>query len=180
MDPFIGQIVMFAGNFAPRGWAFCWGQTLSIQQNSALFAILGTTYGGNGQSTFQLPNLSSRVPVGAQGTGLPLVNLGEQAGTTTVTLNTLQLPPHVHTVSAPMASTSPGTLQAPVAGALLAQSNQRDAQYIDGANPGTTVPLGNAVNNTGIAGGSQPVPIMQPYLGIHFIIALQGVFPSRN
>jgi microcystin-dependent protein len=174
MEPFIGMITMFAGNFAPRGWAYCAGQTLAISQNPALFSILGTTYGGNGQTTFQLPNLMGRVPVGAgQGPGLPFVTLGEQSGTPTITLNLQQLPQHTHPT---IASTSAGTLQAPATGAFLAQSNQRDAQYVEASGVGTTVPLGGS----SIAGGSQPISIMQPYLGINFIIALEGIFPSRN
>lgn len=190
MDPFIGQIVMFAGNFAPRGWAFCQGQILAIQQNVALFSILGTTYGGNGQSTFQLPNLSSRVPVGTgQGPGLEPFVLGQVGGTHNTTLTSSNMPIHTHPATVTpngsiMASTSAGTLQAPITGSLLAQSNQRDSQYIDSASAGTTVPLGgNAPAPTvtiGQAGGSIPFSIMQPYLAMNFIIALEGVFPSRN
>lgn len=186
MEPFIGMITMFAGNFAPRGWALCQGQILSIAQNTALFSILGTTYGGNGQTTFGLPNLSGRVPTGTGlGVGLPFVTLGEMAGTPTNTLLITNMPAHNHTATvsnSTTASTSAGTLQAPTAGSLLAQSNQRDAQYIESANAGTTVLLGGSQANVtvGIAGGSQPFSITQPYLGLNFIIALEGIYPSRN
>lgn len=186
MEVFIGLITIFAGNFAPRGWAFCQGQILSIAQNTALFSLLGTTYGGNGQTTFALPDLRGRVPTGAgQGPGLPLVNQGEAAGSPTATLLITNMPAHTHTAtvtSSTAASTSAGTLQAPLPGSLLAQSNQRDAQYIEPANAGTTVPLGGGQANVtvGIAGGTQPFPITQPYLGLNFIIALEGIYPSRN
>lgn len=186
MEPFIGLITMFGGNFAPRGWAFCQGQILSIAQNTALFSILGTTYGGNGQTTFALPDLRGRVPTGTgQGPGLLLVNQGEMAGSPTNTLLITNMPAHNHTATASggtAASTSVGTLQAPTAGSLLAQSNQRDAQYIELENAGTAVLLGgNQTNvNIGITGGSQPFSITQPYLGLNFIIALEGIYPSRN
>jgi len=189
MEVFIGLITIFAGNFAPRGWAICQGQILPIAQNTALFSLLGTTYGGNGQTTFALPDLRGRVPVGmGQGPGTFNIPQGEAAGSPTATLSTLNMPMHTHTAtvtptSGIMASTSAGTLQAPLPGSLLAQSNQRDAQYIESANAGATVPLGgaSAPNVTlGQAGGSQAFPIMQPYLGLNFIIALEGIYPSRN
>src|ERR1041384_4599952 len=105
MDPFIGQIIMFAGNFAPQGWAFCAGQLMSISQNTALFSILGTTYGGNGQTTFALPALRSRTPVGpGQGPGLSNITLGEVSGTETVTLLTTQMPAHTHSLNGVNAS----------------------------------------------------------------------------
>lgn len=186
MEAFLGLITIFAGNFAPRGWAFCQGQILSIAQNTALFSLLGTTYGGNGQTTFALPDLRGRVPTGTgQGPGLPPVNQGEIAGSPTTTLLITNMPAHNHTATASSstaASTSAGTLQAPTASSLLAQSNQRDAQYIEAANAGTTVLLGGGQTNVtvGIAGGSQPISILQPYLGLNFIIALEGIYPSRN
>lgn len=173
MDLYMGQIVMFAGNFAPRGSAFCNGQLMPINQNTALFSLLGTTYGGDGVTTFGLPDLRGRVPVGTGSTGFINVALGEQSGTTTVTLTTPQLPPHSHNT---LASTAPGTLQAPAVGAYLAQSNQRDAQYIGSTDAGSPVPL--AVG--GSVGNAQPVPIMQPYLGINFVIVVSGIYPSRN
>ena len=177
-EPFIAEIKMFGGNFAPRGYAYCAGQILAIAQNSALFALLGTTYGGNGQVTFGLPDLRGRVPVGqGQGPGLSPVQLGQVGGTETVTLTAAQLPPHMHSVNQ-TASPNPGTLNVPTTGSMLAQSNQRDAQFIAAGDAGTPV-LMNTIN-TGLVGGGQSIPIMQPYLGINFIIALEGIFPSRN
>lgn len=178
-EPFIGEIVMFAGNFAPRGWAFCQGQLLSIAQNTALFSILGTTYGGNGQTTFGLPDLRGRVPVGAgQGPGLPSVTLGEMAGAPTHSLISSEMPAHNHTVGA---STSPGNTANP-SGNLLAVgqvsaggNTETVSSYVTGA-PNVAL---NAQTG-GIAGGSQPHNNMQPYLGMNYIIAIQGIFPSRN
>ena len=181
MELYLGQIVMFAGNFAPRGYAFCNGQILSIAQNSALFAILGTTYGGNGTSTFALPNLAGRMPIGVgQSAGSENVVLGQVGGSASITLNPGQLPMHNHSLPAPVASTSAGTLQAPSNGAMLAQSNQRDAQYIPGAEAGgTQVSLAGATT-TGTTGNSLPISTISPYQGINFIIVTQGIFPSRN
>lgn len=174
-EPFIAEIRMFAGNYAPRGWAFCWGQIMSISQNTALFSLLGTTYGGNGQTTFGLPDLRGRVPVGTgQGPGLYPITLGEQSGSPTHTLIITEMPAHNHPVSV-SASSELGTLDTPANGAMLAISNQRNAQY---------APSGAAnvqmAGTAGIAGGSQPFSIMQPYLGMNYIIALEGIFPSRN
>ncbi|MEF9963207.1 MAG: tail fiber protein [Comamonas sp.] len=185
MDAFMGLITIFGGSFAPRGWAFCNGQLIAISQNTALFSLLGTTYGGNGQTTFALPDLRGRVPLGTgQGPGLDLFVWGQVGGTPNTSLTIQNMPMHNHTAtttSGPAASTSAGTLQTPAAGSLLAQSNQRDAQYIEAANAGTTVSLGGTSTvNVGIAGGSQPFPNMQPYLGLNFIIALEGIYPSRN
>lgn len=174
MEPFVSQIMMFGGNFAPRGWALCWGQQIAIAQNPALFSLLGTTYGGNGQTTFALPDLRGRVPVG-MGTGPGLANItqGEVAGSQNVTLLVSNLPPQNNPLRV---STSAGTLQTPVDGAFLAQSNQRDAQFIAGGQQGTTVALGG-INPVG---NGVPISVMQPYLGVNFIIALEGVYPSRN
>ncbi|MBO9676849.1 MAG: phage tail protein [Acidovorax sp.] len=180
-EPFIGEIVLFAGNFPPRGWAFCQGQILSIAQNTALFSILGTTYGGNGQTTFALPDLRGRVPIGTgQGPGLPAVNQGEMAGTPTHTLIVTEMPAHNHpgaAVSIP-ASTSAGTQVAPGGGAVPAASNQRNAQYT-ASGPNDTA-LSGSSSPTGVTGNNQPFSIMQPYLGLNYIIAVQGIYPSRN
>lgn len=171
MDPYLAQIMIFAGNFAPRGWAPCNGQLISIAQNSALFALLGTMYGGDGITTFGLPDLRGRVPVGVgTGPGMSNVEQGQSAGTQNVTLITQNIPP-----LSLLASTSAGTLQTPTAGAYLAQSNQRDAQYVAAGAQGATVPLSGIVT-----GSPQPVSIMQPYLGLMFCIATSGIFPSRN
>ena len=167
-EPFLAEIRMFAGNFAPRGWALCNGQILPISQNTALFALLGTTYGGNGQTTFALPDLRSRVPVHAgQGPGLSNVNLGEAAGTETVTLNQTQMPQHGHAVNA----SNGGAAASRPADSFLAGGGAY-APASDG-----TVMNGGMV---AVTGGSGPHENRQPYLGVNFIIALEGIFPSRN
>lgn len=171
-DGFIGEIRMFAGNFAPKNWAFCQGQILSIAQNTALFSILGTTYGGNGTTTFALPDLSGRVPVGVgQGPGLTLRQLGEINGTETVTLTTAQMPMHNHTVNA---VTTEGNQNLPT-GNLPANTKTLDKEYSD-ANTNTTM-KSTMVNPSG---GSQPFSVMQPSLGMNYIICLYGVYPARN
>ena len=177
-EPFIGQIIMFAGNFQIRGYAFCNGQLLSIAQNTALFSILGTTYGGNGQTTFGLPDLRGRVPIHfGQGPGLSPYSLGQQAGTENVTLTSNQMPQHNHLINA---SEGSGSAQAPAAGFLAggivpSQGNAAVSNYRNSSD-GTTL---NA-QSISIAGGSQPHPNIQPYLCINFLIALEGIFPSRN
>lgn len=180
MDPFIGEIKMFAGTFAPRGYAFCNGQLISISQNTALFSLLGTTYGGDGVNTFGLPDLRGRVPLGqGSGPGLTPRTWGEVTGTENVTLISTNLPPHTHTVSlSPPATTSLGTAMEPGPGAIPAASNQRNAQYAPSASANTTLPGGNG--NTGSTGSSSPFSVMQPSLAVSFIIALEGVYPSRN
>lgn len=165
-DPFLGEIIMFGGNFAPRGWAFCDGQLLAISGNSALFSILGTTYGGDGRTTFALPDLRGRFPIHAgNGPGLPSVRLGEKSGNPTNTLNVTQLPSHNHTMN--LVSASEGDQTSPV-GNSLAVSDDRN--YATGAGTGST----------GNTGGNQSINNMPPYNAVNFIIALQGVFPSRN
>jgi microcystin-dependent protein len=165
-EPFIGSIVLFAGNFAPRGWAFCNGQILSIAQNTALFSILGTTYGGNGQTTFALPDLRGRVPVSqGQGPGLSNYSLGETAGVESVTLLQQQMPTHTHTQPA---SNGQQTTNRPN-GAVPAQGGV----YASAGD-------GSALDPTSPAGGSQPHENRPPYLALNYIIALEGIFPSRN
>ena len=177
-EPFIGEIIMFAGNFNPRGWALCQGQILSIAQNTALFSILGTTYGGNGQTTFALPDLRGRVPVGqGQGPGLPAVSLGEVSGSPTQTLTIQQMPAHNHLVGA-NANNANDSLPAnayPAAAIIPTDSNKSVSAY-NTATDGTNMNPG-VIKNTG---GSQPFSVMQPYLGMNYIIALEGIFPSRN
>jgi microcystin-dependent protein len=178
MDPFIGQVMLVGFNFAPRGWAFCHGQLLSIGQNSALFSLLGTIYGGNGQTTFALPDLRSRVPVGmGQGSGLTNITQGEVSGSESVTLLAGNLPAHTHTLNV---HNGAGTASVPVAGVALAQSVVDDGTPIrsySSAAPNTTL-AATSIGNS--AGGSQAVGIRNPYVGMNFIIALQGVFPSRS
>lgn len=172
-DPYLGQIMCAGFTFAPRGWAELNGQILSIAQNTALFALLGTTYGGNGQTTFALPDLRGRVLMHAgQGPGLSSRDQGEVAGTETVTLNAAQLPAHSHTVT-PMGSPSDATLQSPANG--VPATKARTTLYAPG--PGT-VPMSPVL--TSPAGGNAPVPNMQPYLVIRCFIATQGVFPPRD
>ena len=171
-EPILGEIRMFAGNFAPYGWAFCQGQLLPIAQNTALFSLLGTTYGGDGRTTFALPDLRGRAPIGfGQGPGLSYKDLGQQFGTETVTLTTAQMPAHSHTVNA---VTSEGNQNLPT-NSLPANTKTLDKEYSDAAS-NTTMKSGMI----GITGSSQPVNISQPSLGVNFIIALQGIYPSRN
>ena len=170
-EGFIGEIRMFAGNFAPKDWAFCQGQILSIAQNTALFSILGTTYGGDGRVTFALPNLSGRVPVGVgQGAGLTNRQLGEMSGTETVTLTTAQMPAHSHTVNA---VTADGNQNLPT-NSFPANTKTLDKEY-------STVAPNTTMNPTmiGVSGGSQPFGVMQPSLGMNYIICVNGIYPSR-
>lgn len=182
MEGTIAEIRMFAGNFAPRNWAFCNGQIMAISQNTALFSILGTTYGGNGQTTFALPDLRGRVPVGAgQGPGLPNITLGEASGTPTTTLLTTNMPAHAHSFSASgsmACKTGSGDADSP--GGNIPAGSATDENYAAPASGnGSMAPI-NVSGNTGVAGGSQPFSIMQPYLGMNYIICLFGIFPSRN
>lgn len=180
MEGTIGEIRMFAGTFAPRTWAFCSGQLISISTNTALFSILGTTYGGNGQTTFALPDFRGRTAVGTgTGPGLSDIQLGQTGGTPTVTLLTTNMPAHNHTVGGSLTmgskngagnSISPtGNYPAQVAGSNLYSTTQ-DAQM---------APL-NGTLTVGVTGGSQPFGIMPPYLGMNYIICLFGIFPSRD
>lgn len=184
MDEYIGIVKLFAGNFAPKGWAFCQGQILPISQNNALYSIIGNAYGGDGITTFALPDLRSRVPVGTgQGPGLSNYAFGQVGGSESVTLTLPQMPAHIHTaevkVSANIGNTNnpigkvPGTVQAQV---------DRSGQpfpvnvYAD-ASTGTA-----AANCTSIlpSGGNQAHPNVQPYLGMNYIICLFGVYPPRD
>jgi microcystin-dependent protein len=178
MDPLLGTISMFAGNFAPRGWALCNGQLLSISTNQALFSILGTTYGGDGIRTFGLPDLRGRAPIHqGQGPGLTSRTLGELGGEEHVTLMISQMPVHNHALNA---STNTGNQPSPTNG-VLALSTDPDAggnpiNFTPGANV-NTIMANNAISPVG---QSMPHDNMQPYLAVTFIIALEGVFPSRN
>ena len=165
-EPYVGEIRMFAGNFAPNGWMFCEGQTLPISENDALFTLIGTTYGGDGQETFNLPNLQSRVPM-HQGNG---VILAEQAGVETVTLTTSQIPAHNHAF---LGSNVTGTKNNPV-GNLVANSFNV-TPYVN------SDPDGNMnVGCISVVGGSQPHTNIQPYLTVNFIISLFGLYPPPN
>ena len=173
-QPFVGEIKMFGGNFAPRSYAFCNGQLLSISQNTALFSLLGTTYGGNGTTTFALPNLQGRFPMHwGNGPGLSPRAIGESSGTETTTLSAAQMPAHNHVVNV---ATSTGTVSAAANNLLAASSTRGETHYA--AAGGTTAALNPASLSS--TGGSQPLSIMPPFLAVTFIIALFGIFPSRN
>ncbi|MCP4432293.1 MAG: phage tail protein [Gammaproteobacteria bacterium] len=176
-DPFLGEIIMFGGNFAPRGWALCEGQLLPISQNSALFSILGTTYGGDGRTTFGLPDLRGRVPMGpGNGPGLTSRHLGEKSGVENVTLTQNQMPAHSHTATAHAVSPTGNSNDA--AGNLWADdAGTASATYSSEGKNATMSPEAISVQNTG---GSRSHTNVQPFLCINFIIALVGVFPSRN
>ena len=172
MDPFVGEIRMFPFSFAPRGWAWCDGQLLPISQNTALFSILGSTYGGNGQNTFALPNLQGRAAMQpGQGPGLTGRELGETGGAQTVTLLESEIPAHTHQLNA---NSDFATLQAGGTARTLARSQNGNA-YAAAA----PTPVAMSVGSLLIAGNSQPHNNMMPYLTLNFNIALQGVFPQR-
>ena len=167
-EPFLGEIYLVAFNFSPRGYAFCAGQILPIAQNTALFSLLGTTYGGNGTTTFALPDLRGRVPVGrGQGPGLSNVNLGEVGGSENQTLTQNQMPAHGHQAAATQAAgtTTRPSGKVPAAGAA-----------VYGDDGGVTMAPG-FIKNTG---GSQPFATRPPYLGLNYVIAIEGIYPSRN
>lgn len=172
MEGYIGQVILFAGNFAPRSWAFCQGQLLPISQNTALFSIIGTMYGGDGRTTFALPDLRGRVAIGpGQGPGLSNYSIGQKGGSESVTLTVNEIPAHTHSVS-PLAKngggddTNPGgnKWMATASTDLYAESTNTNM----GASPSTPTGGGGAHNN------------IQPYLAISYVICLQGIFPSRN
>ena len=205
-SPFLGQIQPFGFNFAPRGWALCQGQSMSIAQNTALFSLLGTIYGGNGQTTFQLPDLQGRMAIGqGSGRGLTPRQIGEVSGTENVTVLTSNMPAHTHVatftpsgggITATLNASSqtatqsvPGTSGANTLGApsaTIARAVTPVFGYVADASP--SVPLtglsvtgggGGTVTNA-LAGNGLPIGIMPPYLCINYSIALQGLFPSRN
>lgn len=176
-EPFIGMIVAFGGNFAPRGWALCQGQLLSIAQHTALFSILGTTYGGNGQTTFALPDLRGRAIVGeGQGPGLAPYALGEMAGAESTTLTTSQMPAHTHLVSAQATAASAPS----PAGAVPAEMGTgKNATNLYGP-PNSMTATTMAPSMISQAGGSQPFSVLNPFTVINYIIALEGIFPPHN
>jgi len=211
MEPYIAQITMFAGNFAPRGWAFCNGQLMAIASNTALFSLIGTTYGGDGRTTMGLPDLRGRVPIHAgSGPGLSTKRLGQRAGLEQEELKIVNMPNHTH-VATPTtkvtvsegaanvslkASSKAGTLATPVKDSSLAAAsavrgektqaliyNQEEPNVTLFASEttvkGITATAETKVENSSI-GGNQPFSLMQPYLTVNYIIALQGIFPSRN
>jgi microcystin-dependent protein len=169
-DPFVAEIRIFPFNFAPKGWAFCDGQILPISQNTALFSLLGTTYGGDGKSTFALPDMQGNAPMHpGQGPGLSLHDLGEMSGTQFVTLLESEIPAHTHTISG---DEDDAVFKTPT-NMLLGAGNQ---MYISGASPNATL----GFQALAPAGGSLPHNNMQPFLTLNFCIALQGIFPPRG
>jgi microcystin-dependent protein len=171
--PFIGEIKMFSGNYAPNGWSLCNGQLLAINQNQALFSLLGTTYGGNGIETFALPNLQCCVAIHqGQGPGLSPYSMGQITGAATTTLTSNNLPLHSHSLSG---SSAAGTTRIPGPSLALANVGHNHNIY---DNSGSAVEL--ATGSIGVSGSGTPISNLQPYLVITFIIALEGIFPSRN
>jgi microcystin-dependent protein len=169
MEGTMASIMFFAGDFAPRYWAYCNGQILSIATNQAMFALLGTTYGGNGTTTFALPNFQGRAALGTSSNH----PLGEPAGTPTVTLTLANLAGHTHVVTANLAATKSGPNTDEGPGNILAATNMY-------ASSGSGSLAGVGIQPSGFTGQNAPVTIMQPYLGMNFIICVQGVFPSRS
>jgi microcystin-dependent protein len=177
-DTFMATVYMFAGNFAPRGYQFCQGQLLPISQYSALFALLGTTFGGNGQSNFALPDLRSRLPVGAgAGPGLPSVDPGQMGGTTSVSLTSGNMPSHTHGITITINAAADGR---PGGNSPANSFLDSGTPIYTGATDGTTMNPGMATGAVAPTGGNQPINVQNPYLGINFIIATEGIFPSRN
>jgi microcystin-dependent protein len=172
-EPYVGEIALFAGNFAPVGWFLCDGRTLPIAQYQALFALIGTMYGGNGTTNFALPDLRGRAPISfGQGVGLTNHVVGQQAGAETVTLTADQMPKHNHVMSA---STQPADQAAPTNNILAVEPTGSSAFYH--AAPTNTAMSPAAI---GTAGNSAPVSIVQPYLALTYIIAYQGIFPTPS
>jgi microcystin-dependent protein len=177
-QPYVGQILMFGGNFAPAGWMICNGQTLPISENDVLFQLIGTTYGGDGESTFQLPNLGGRIPVHmGQGPGLSNYAIGQSAGVESVTLTVQQIPQHSQLA---VANANPGTISTPAVSSILATEAVSNGTN----NPYTYAPYDSATQVTlpssaiGTAGGSQPHENIQPVLAVTICISLFGVFPT--
>jgi microcystin-dependent protein len=173
-DPFVAEIRIFPFNFAPKGWAWCQGQLLPLSQNTALFSLLGTTYGGDGKSNFALPDLEGRAPMHpGQGPGLSLYDLGQTGGSETVTLLESEIPSHSHALTA---QTDPGITNVPGGGAISAPFGRGNNLFTS-----TNTPLvAMAPEALAPAGGDQPHNNLMPYLTFYFCIALQGVFPPRG
>lgn len=177
MQAFVGSIILFAGNFAPKGWFFCDGSLLPISQYQALFSLLGTTYGGDGRVTFGLPDLRSRAPIGTIGNnsrpfGLTPVQLGEVKGNETITLIASQMPIHTHSVNANK-GTAGRNLKPLPEGNFPAQNQDGSGNFAD------TTDIQMNAGTIGTAGGSQPIDVRSPYLGMNYIICIDGIYPSR-
>ena len=167
-QPYVGEIRMFAGNFQPAGWMFCNGTVLPISEYETLFQLIGTTYGGDGQETFALPDLRSRIPI-HQGNGFILAETG---GAESITLTVQQIPAHSHAL---LGATTDGGLNAPAGGVLAKPGSPQPGVRAFAPGPADTTMNAQAIGPTG---GSQPHENMQPYLGVHYIISLFGIFPS--
>lgn len=180
-EPFIGEVKIFGFDFAPRGYQLCQGQLLPISTYTALFSLLGTTYGGNGVQTFGLPDLRGRVPNGqGQGPGLPFYSMGEMAGTTQVTMTTANMPAHVHpaigiNVRIPVANTQADE-PSPAGGYLALSSTE---MYTGAPTQGAFYGQVGVDGTTGISGANIPLPILNPFLTMNYSIAVTGIFPSR-
>ncbi|MBD3903417.1 tail fiber protein [Chryseobacterium sp. Ch-15] len=179
MEGYIGEIRLFAGNFAPRGWVFCDGTQYSISMYQAVFSILGTTYGGNGQTTFGAPDLRGRLAVGTgQGAGLSNIELGQVGGTETVTMNTTQMPMHTHTAMATIAfpafseAGDTGTPSGAILGGLQGAYSSQSAD--------TNIAPATASGTLSNVGGGIPFEIIQPVLAANYIICFEGIYPSRS
>lgn len=173
-SPYLGVIFAFPPTFAPYGWALCQGQLISISENSALYAVLGTTYGGDGQTTFALPDLRGRMPVGqGQGPGLSSYTMGQLSGSENVTISVSQMPAHTHYVNVYNAA---GNTAVPTSSTVLAGSGA-----VNFFAAGTTTPNATLLpTSIGLSGSSLPVSVIQPVLTTSYIIALQGIFPTQN
>lgn len=178
-EPFIAEIIMFGGNFNPRGWAFCNGQLLPISQNTALFSLLGTIYGGDGRTTFALPDLRGRAAVHpGTGPGLSNIRLGQKGGAENHTLSVAQMPSHTHTATATLKGIDrKGDKHEPGGNTLASKSRTNIYQT---APPDVAMKAGSVTVSNAATGGSQAFSIRDPFLGINHIIALVGTFPSRN
>lgn len=179
-EPYLGQITMYGFNFAIRGWAMCNGQLLPISQNSALFSLLGTIYGGDGRTTFALPNMQSRVPVHfGRGPGLSLYRIGDRGGAETTTLTNVNLPSHTHSAATKVKAVTGGSATEDPTNNYLSEGGS----YNNAADRGATfvdMNAGSAETTIGSTGGGQSFNELQPYLAVNFQIALQGLFPSRS
>jgi microcystin-dependent protein len=206
MDPTLSEVRLFAGNYEPLSWQFCKGQLMSIAINTALYSLLGTTYGGDGQTSFALPDLQGRVPVGTgAGPGLPAVDLGDVWGAETTVILSSQMPAHTHMLLGAGAAPITGTITATMnvnttagsgdnpTGSFLGTDGSGSGLYAATATSGATLNTSAIQLNTnglsvnlagqvqiGISGSSQPINLMQPYLALNYIIAVEGIYPSRN
>ena len=177
--PYLGEIRVVGFNFPPLGWMTCNGQSLAISEYDALFALIGTTYGGDGQTSFNVPNLNSRIVPGAQGgPGLSNYGLGQMRGTENVTLVTTQLPVHQHTFSSPISATTTGTATNSPAGNLPG-GGSTNQPYTDAATAGVALAANAVTGNTAPVGGNQPHSNIQPVLALNYIICVEGIYPPQ-